>query len=166
MSKAQLRDPDAAQSLAEAAGRAMYARDRASQALGIALAETRPGYARMTMRVREDMLNGHGTCHGGIIFTLADTAFAFSCNSHDRNAVAQHCTITFLQPARGGELLTAVGEERALAGRNGVYDIRVANEKGETVALFRGNSRVIEGRVTGGPSQGAAERAPADKERA
>lgn len=135
------------QRVAEAAGRGMYARDAAAQALGIELLEIRPGYARMAMRVRADMLNGHTTCHGGLIFTLADTAFAYSCNSHNRNAVAQHCTISFLAPAQKGDLLTAEAHEQALSGRNGVYDIRVSNQKGELVALFRGNSRVIQGAV-------------------
>jgi acyl-CoA thioesterase len=143
-------DKEAAQRLAEAVGRGMYARDVAAQALGIALLEIRPGYARMSMPVRPDMVNGHDICHGGLIFTLADTAFAYSCNAYNRTAVAQHCTITFLAPARRGDLLAAEAEERARSGRNGVYDIKVTNQKGEAVALFRGNSRVIEGEVVPG----------------
>ena len=137
--------------LAHAAGQAMYARDRAAQALGIALVEIRPGYARMRMTVRPDMVNGHDTCHGGLIFALADTAFAYACNSHNRNAVAQHCTITFLKPAHKGEVLTAEAVEQTLDGRNGVYDAKVGNAKGEIVALFRGNSRVIAGEVAPHP---------------
>ena len=142
-----MRESEKARRIAEAAGKAMYARDRAAEALGIALLEVRPGYARMRMAVREDMVNGHDTCHGGLIFALADTAFAYACNSHNRNAVAQHCTITFVKPAQKGEILTAEAFEQSLDGRSGVYDAKVANERGETVALFRGNSRLIAGEV-------------------
>ena len=148
---------DAAQRLAEAVGRGMYARDVAAQALGIALLEIRPGYARVSMSVRPDMVNGHDICHGGLIFTLADTAFAYSCNAYNRTAVAQHCTITFLAPARRGDVLTAEAVEQARSGRNGVYDIKVTNQKGEVVALFRGNSRVIEGEVVPGLAAAARE---------
>ena len=98
-----------AQALAQAAGDTMFARDRASQALGMLLAEIRPGYARMTMPVREDMLNGHQTCHGGFIFALADSAFAFACNSHNQNTVGAGCTIEYLAPGRHHDLLTAEG---------------------------------------------------------
>ena len=151
------REDEAAQRLAEAVGRGMFARDVAAQALGIVLLEIRPGYARTSMPVRPDMVNGHDICHGGLIFTLADTAFAYSCNAYNRTAVAQHCTITFLAPARRGDLLTAEAEERARSGRNGVYDVRVANQNGEIVALFRGNSRVVEGEVVPGLATAAKE---------
>ncbi len=147
-----------AQRLADAVGVGMYARDSASRALGIQLLAIRPGYAQTCMTVREDMVNGHGTCHGGLIFTLADTAFAFSCNSHNRNAVAQHCTISFLKPARLGEVLSAEAAEQTLAGRGGVYDVKVSNEAGELVALFRGNSRVIAGEVVAAPEPAHGER--------
>src|SRR5687767_6972195 len=99
--------PSVGQEIADRVGAAMYARDHAAQALGIALAEIRPGYARMTMRVRPDMVNGHAMCHGGFTFALADTAFAYACNSHNYIAVAQNANITFLAPGRQGELLTA-----------------------------------------------------------
>ena len=148
---------EAAQRLSEAVGRGMYARDVAAQALGITLLEIRPGCARMSMPVRPDMVNGHDICHGGLIFTLADTAFAYSCNAYNRTTVAQHCTITFLASARRGDLLTAEAEEQARSGRNGVYDIKVTNQKGEVVALFRGNSRVIEGEVVPGLAAPAKE---------
>ena len=95
--------------LAEAAGTAMYERDRASQALGMTLEEIRPGYARMRMRVREDMVNGHDICHGGLIFTLADSTFAFACNSYNHNTVAAGASIEFLAPARLGDVLRATG---------------------------------------------------------
>jgi len=138
---------DRAQRIAEEVGKTMYDRDHACQTLGISLLDIKPGSARMSMLVRDDMVNGHDTCHGGLIFTLADTAFAYSCNSYNRNAVAQHCTITFLTPAHKGDLLMAEGIERSLSGRNGIYDIQVTNQNGETIALFRGNSRIIAGDV-------------------
>jgi acyl-CoA thioesterase len=140
-------DPAKAQALAEAAGAAMYARDRASQGLGMTLDEIRPGYARMSMPVREDMLNGHQSCHGGFIFSLADSAFAFACNSHNFNTVGAGCTIDYLAPGRLGDLLTAEAVEQALAGKTGVYDIQVRNQDGRTVALFRGKSHRVQGEV-------------------
>jgi acyl-CoA thioesterase len=135
------------QALAELAGKTMYQRDRASQALGMELAEIRPGYARMTMPVRADMLNGHQTCHGGYIFMLADSAFAFACNSHNHNTVGAGCSIDYLAPGREGDLLTAEGVEQALSGKTGVYDIKVSNQEGRTVALFRGKSHRVSGMV-------------------
>jgi len=138
-----------AQQLAEAAAAAMQARDRSSLALGMKLLGVGPGSARMQMPVREDMANVHDTCHGGFIFTLADSTFAYACNSHNKNAVAVTCVIEYLRPAHLGDLLTAAGTEQALEGRNGVYDIRVENQNGELVALFRGKSTQIKGEVTG-----------------
>ena len=135
------------QALAELAGKTMYERDPASQALGMALAAIRPGYARMTMTVREDMLNGHRTCHGGYIFMLADSAFAFACNSHNHNTVGAGCTIEYLAPGQLGDLLTAEALEQALSGKTGVYDVKVANQDGRTVALLRGKSHRIGGMV-------------------
>jgi acyl-CoA thioesterase len=135
------------QALAELAGKTMYERDPASQALGMLLAEIRPGYARMTMPVRRDMLNGHQTCHGGYIFMLADSAFAFACNSHNHNTVGAGCTIDYLAPGREGDLLTAEASEQALAGKTGVYDIKVVNQEGRTIALFRGKSHRVAGLV-------------------
>jgi acyl-CoA thioesterase len=125
---------------ARAVGEAMWARDRASQELGMALEEVRPGYARVSMRVRPDMLNGHGTCHGGLLFALADSAFAFACNSHGVVTVASGCTIEFLAPAAEGDELVAVAEERSRAGRHGVYDVDVRRPDGGVVATFRGRS--------------------------
>jgi len=136
-----------AQQLAELAGRTMYERDPASRQLGMTLDEIRPGYARMSMRVRGDMLNGHGTCHGGYIFMLADSAFAFACNSHNFNTVGAGCSIDYLSPGREGELLTAQAQEQALSGKTGVYDIVVTNEEGRKVALFRGKSHRVNGMV-------------------
>ena len=135
------------QQLAELAGKTMYERAPASQALGMKLDEIRPGYARMSMRVRADMLNGHATCHGGFIFMLADSAFAFSCNSHNFNTVGAGCTIDYLAPGREGDLLIAEAVEQALAGKTGVYDVTVKNEEGRTIALFRGKSHRVSGMV-------------------
>jgi acyl-CoA thioesterase len=135
------------QALARRVGSEMYARDHASQALGIALVTIGPGYARMNMQVRQDMVNGHDICHGGLIFTLADSTFAFACNSHNHVTVAAGCTIEFLAPARLADVLTATGEERAVSGRSGVYDIRVENQEGTLIALFRGKSARIKGHV-------------------
>lgn len=136
-----------ARMLAERVAAAMYSRDSASQGLGMRVAEVSPGHAELTMAVRADMLNGHAICHGGFIFTLADSAFAFACNSYNLNTVASGCSIDFVAPAREGDVLTARARERALSGRTGVYDVEVANQRGETVALFRGKSYRIKGHL-------------------
>lgn len=136
-----------AHEIAAAVGAAMYARDGASQALGMTLEEVRPGYARLRMTVRRDMLNGHGTCHGGLVFALADSAFAFACNSRDVATVASGCTIEFLAPAEEGDVLVAEAQERSLEGRTGVYDVDVRLAEGRLVAMFRGRSAATRGRV-------------------
>jgi acyl-CoA thioesterase len=133
--------------LAAEVAAAMWARDSASQALGMALEEVRPGYARLRMAVRPDMLNGHGTCHGGIVFALADSAFAFACNSRGIVTVASGCSVEFLAPAREGDELVAVATERSLEGRNGVYDVDVRTVDERLVAAFRGRSAATRGRV-------------------
>jgi acyl-CoA thioesterase len=137
-------------SIAEASARSMYAQDRASQALGMRILEIRPGYARLGMTVREDMVNGHQLCHGGLIFTLADSAFAFACNTYDAVTVASSGSIEFLLPARLGDELTAIADERSRSKRTGVYDVAVRNQRGECVALFRGRSHEIGGRIGAG----------------
>lgn len=134
-------------SLAERAAEAMFVRDVASQGLGMAIEEVRPGYARLRMTVRPDMLNGHAICHGGFVFTLADSAFAFACNSYNASTVANGCSIEFLAPAREGDELTAVAHERSQVGRSGVYDVEVRNQDGVTIAHFRGKSTRIKGGV-------------------
>ena len=139
-----------AQSLAERVAAEMFARDRASQAMGMRISRVGPGRAELTMTVRADMLNGHATCHGGFIFTLADSAFAFACNSANLTTVASGCSIDFIAPAREDDVLTAIGEERSLSGRTGIYDIEVRNQHGETIALFRGKSHRIKGHVIAG----------------
>lgn len=140
----------AAQKLADACGAAMYERDYAAQMLGIVLDEINAGYARMSMSVRKDMVNGHDICHGGITFTLADTAFAYSCNSRNLVTVASGCSIEFSSPARLADRLTAVAEERSLSGRTGIYDITVTNQDGVVIAYFRGRSYRIQGQVVPG----------------
>jgi acyl-CoA thioesterase len=137
-----------AQRLAERAAQALYQRDRASQALGMRLLEVRPGGARVAMTVRPDMVNGHDVCHGGIVFALADSAFAFACNSYNESVVAASGAIDFLAPARAGDELTADASELWRTKRNGIYEINVTNQRGERVALFRGRSHRIDGRVT------------------
>jgi acyl-CoA thioesterase len=136
-----------ARTLAERVAESMYRRDTATQALGIRIAHIGPGFAELAMAVRGDMLNGHEICHGGFIFTLADSAFAYACNSYNLNTVASGCAIEFTAPAREGDVLTARAHERQLAGRTGVYDVEVANQRGETVALFRGKSYRIKGHL-------------------
>lgn len=135
------------QALAELAGKTMYERDPASRALGMTLDEIRPGYARMSMPVRADMLNGHATCHGGYIFMLADSTFAFACNSHNFVTVGAGCSIDYLAPGREGDLLTAEAVEQAWSGKTGVYDIVVTNQDGRKIALFRGKSHRVSGHV-------------------
>lgn len=127
--------------LAHASAAAMWAVDRASQGLGMCIEAVGPGHARLSMAVTERMVNGHGICHGGFIFALADSAFAFACNSHGERMVAQHCAITFLKPVHLGETLSAEAAERSRVGRSGIYDIRVSRQGNETVAEFRGHSR-------------------------
>jgi acyl-CoA thioesterase len=139
-----------AQALAEAVTDAMYARDPAVRAFGIRIDKVAPGYALLTMPVRDDMLNGHGFCHGGLIFTLADSAFAYACNSRNQNTVASGCTIDYLAPGQHGDVLRAEAVEQSLAGRTGVYDITVSNQDGKKIALFRGRSASIKGGVLEG----------------
>ena len=136
-----------AEALAKRVAEAMFSRDRASQNLGMRIARIGPGHAELTMTVRGDMVNGHAICHGGLVFTLADSAFAFACNSYNFNTVANGCTIEFLAPAHEGDVLTAVAHERSQVGRTGVYDVEVRNQAGTTIAHFRGKSTRIKGEV-------------------
>ncbi|MDQ1847311.1 hydroxyphenylacetyl-CoA thioesterase PaaI [Gemmobacter fulvus] len=136
------RDP---QTLAEACAAAMWHNDSTSQRLGMALIRVAPGEATLEMTVTEAMSNGHGNCHGGYIFTLADSAFAFACNSRNAVVVGQHCSITYLTPGRQGDRLTAEAREVSLKGRSGIYDIHITNQHGEPVAEFRGHSRTVKG---------------------
>jgi acyl-CoA thioesterase len=149
MAEPPVSDADA---LADQVGAALFARDRAARALGIMLEDIGPGFARLAMTVRDDMVNGHGLCHGGLIFTLADTAFAYACNSRNRSNVAAAAEIQFVVPGRAGEALVAVARERALNGRSGVYDVDVSERaSGRVIALFRGRSQQISGEVVAQP---------------
>ena len=141
------------QALAEEVSATMWFRDRATQALSMQILGVKPGYALVSMPVLGDMLNGHHTCHGGYLFTLADSAFAYACNSHNQNTVASACHIDFLAPAREGDLLEAEAVERSLAGRTGVYDVTVRVRGGKTIALFRGKSYRVGGEVIAGLQQ-------------
>jgi acyl-CoA thioesterase len=136
-------DADLARRVADA----MFAKDFASQSLGIRIEEMRPGYARLRMQVQQKMLNGYHICHGGMLFTFADSAFAFACNSRDEATVAAGCSIEFLRPVQEGEMLTAIAQERSLTGRTGIYDIDVLDAEGRPVAIFRGKSARVKGGV-------------------
>ena len=124
----------------------MLACDRATRALGMQVVEVTPGRATLTMTVREDMLNGHDLCHGGLITTLADSAFAFACNSYDELSVASGFSVDLVAPARLGDVLTARCGEVSKAGRTGVYDATVTNQRDERIAMFRGRSYTIKGK--------------------
>lgn len=119
----------------------MYAADRASRHLGIDIIDVAPGHARATMTVADTMVNGHDLCHGGYVFLLADTAFAFACNTYDVVTVAAACDVVFVRPALAGQRLTADASERIRHGRSGIYDVTVTRDDGEVVAEFRGHSR-------------------------
>lgn len=136
-----------AQRLAERAAQALFASDRASASLGITIEQVRPGFARLRMAVRADMVNGHGMCHGGMVFALADSAFAVACNSHNAVTVAAAAAIDFLAPARVGDELTAEARELWRSKRSGIYEISVSNQRGETIALFRGRSHCAGGQI-------------------
>lgn len=139
--------PTDPQLLAQAAADAMYSRDKAARALDMKLESVAPGSAKTKMTVREDMVNGHRICHGGMIFCLADTAFAYACNSYNKTTVAAGCTIDFVRPAMQDDILTAHAQERSLSRRTGVYDVSVTNQTGKVIALFRGRSSCIGGEV-------------------
>ncbi len=141
--------PEDPQALAELTAKTMYDGDAASQAMGAHVVAVGPGTASMSMTVRADMLNGHKTCHGGFIFALADSTFAFACNSRNAATVASGCTIDYLAPGFEGDVLTAHAVEYSLAGRTGVYDVQVTNQDGKRIAIFRGRSYRIKGQVVG-----------------
>jgi acyl-CoA thioesterase len=137
----------AAQTVAQACADAMWRNDRASKAMGMSIQRIAPGEAVLSMTVRPDMTNGHDICHGGFIFTLADSTFAFACNSYNQRTVAQQCAVTFIRAVPAGETLTAHAMERSKAGRGGIYDVTVRDSKNIVVAEFRGHSRTIAGEV-------------------
>lgn len=126
----------------------MFAADVAArETMGIEIVSVAPGRAVLRMAVKPLHLNGHKICHGGFIFTLADTTFAYACNSYNKNAVAAGCSIEFLKPGQDGDVLTCEGVEQVLQGRHGIYDMKVSNQRGEVIAMFRGKSAVIPGQV-------------------
>jgi acyl-CoA thioesterase len=140
------------QQLAEACAAAMWADDHASIGLGMRIMRIAPGEADLAMVVEQRMVNGHGIAHGGFIFALADSAFAFACNSFNRRAVAQSNTITYLRPARLGDTLTARAVQTTSAGRSGITDVTVSDQEGRHIAVFRGLSRTIEGHLVEPPA--------------
>jgi acyl-CoA thioesterase len=130
---------------------AMWSGDKASQGLGMEILDVGPGTSRLAMTVTERMANGHGSCHGGFIFTLADSAFAFACNSHGAPSVALHCAVTYVKPGRVGMRLVAEARERQLGERSGIYDVTVRDEAdGSVIAEFRGHSRTLPGSLVEG----------------
>ena len=150
-------NPDAMspQELAEACANAMWKTDPASQKLDMKLISIAPGEAVMTMTVQDHMTNGHGTAHGGYLFTLADSAFAFACNTYNQVTVAQHCSVTYIAAGALGDKLTATARELSRAGRSGIYDVRLTREDGTVIAEFRGHSRTIGKSIL--PAEGAAQ---------
>ncbi|KPL52879.1 phenylacetic acid degradation protein PaaD [Prosthecomicrobium hirschii] len=133
------------EALARACADLMWAEDKASRGLGMVIDEVGPGRSVLSMTVTEAMVNGHGLCHGGYIFTLADSAFAFACNTYNANTVAAGCQIAYVAPGRLGDRLTARAVERSRSGRSGIYDVTVSRQDGTVLAEFRGNSRTIKG---------------------
>lgn len=133
--------------LARDCAEAMYERDQATRRMGIQLLEAGPGTSKLSMRVRDDMIQGHGTCHGGYLFALADSAFAFACNSYNDATVAIGCSIDYVAPAREGDELIAHAFEQSRSGRTGNYDVRIENSQGQLIALFHGKSYKVRGTV-------------------
>jgi acyl-CoA thioesterase len=135
------------QEIADRCAAAMWPDDEAARGLGMAIVSVGPGTATLTMTVRADMVNSHGTCHGGFIFAVADSTFAYACNSFNHRTVAAGVDINFLAPAHLGDLLTATGHARHQGGRSGVYDIEVTNQSGRLIAVFRGRAARIKGQL-------------------
>ena len=133
--------------LARRCAEAMFERDNASKAMGMRLLSAGPGSARVEMNVRVDMIQGHGTCHGGYLFALADSAFALACNSYNEATVAIGCSIDYIAPARAGDTLSAVCIEQSRSGRTGNYDVRIENHQSQLIALFHGKSYKVRGSV-------------------
>jgi acyl-CoA thioesterase len=134
-----------AATLARVCADAMWAGDATSRELGIQVIAVEPGQAVLGMAVTAAMVNWHNTCHGGFIYLLADTAFGYACNTRNQRMVAQYCSISYLNPARSGERLTAHAVERQRQGRSGIYDVTVKRDDGTVIAEFRGHGRAIEG---------------------
>ena len=137
-----MKSPD---EIARACADAMWAQDEVSQTMGMEIDHVAAGSAQLSMTIQPHMTNGQKIAHGGIIFTLADSTFAFACNTYNQFVVAQHCNVSFLAPAFAGDRLTAIATERHRQGRSGIYDVTVSNQDGEIVAEFRGFSRTVKG---------------------
>lgn len=133
--------------VAREASKRMYATDHAARTLGIHIVDIGAGWSKLRMTVRENLVNGHNIGHGGLTFTLADTAMAYASSSHNQRTVAHTTQITFMAPTYAGDVLTATATETAVRGRSGIYDVRVENQKGETVAVFRGQTQAIKGKL-------------------
>ena len=138
--------PTSAQQTADLVREGMFRNDRASRLLGMQIVDVKPGSATLAMTIRDDMLNGHDICHGGLITTLADSAFAYACNSYNELTVASGFGVDFIAPGRFGDVLTARCTEVSKAGRTGVYDTEVTNQRGERIAMFRGRSYTMKGK--------------------
>ena len=138
--------PTSAQQTADLVREGMFKNDRASRLLGMQIVDVKPGSATLSMTIRDDMLNGHDICHGGLITTLADSAFAYACNSYNELTVASGFGVDFIAPGRFGDVLTARCTEVSKAGRTGVYDTEVTNQRGERIAMFRGRSYTMKGK--------------------
>jgi acyl-CoA thioesterase len=148
MMRTELQHDAQAIATAKQVAESMFAVDTATKdTMGMEILVCEPGRAVLRMPVQALHLNGHQICHGGFIFTLADSTFAFACNSYNKAAVAAGCSIEFLKPAKLGDVLTCEGVEQTLSGRHGIYDMRVTNQHGETIAMFRGKSAQIQGTV-------------------
>ena len=139
--------------LAQACSDALHTNDQAAKLLGIDIIETSPGRSVLRMTVKPEMANGHGICHGGMIFSLCDTAFAHAGNSTNHNTVASGCSIDYLAPAHIGDSLTARAVERSRSGRTGVYDVEITNQEGVLIAVFRGKSYQIKGHLVDNGAQ-------------
>ena len=148
------------QALAERIAGVIEREDRASRFLGMRLDEVKPGAARMSMRVTAHMVNGQRVCHGGLIFSLADSSFGYACNTHNQRALAASCTIDFLAPAQLGDELTAQATEVARAGRGAIYDVSVINQRGEVIAVFRGRAATVKGSWINSGTEPGLVRAP------
>lgn len=133
--------------LAAQCAEALFSRDLASRSLGMQVHSVAPGSAKVSMPVRADMIQGHGTCHGGFIFSLADSAFAVACNTYNESTIGMACSIDYISPARRADILTAICVEKNRGGRTGHYDVRVENQSGQLIALFHGKSYKVKGSV-------------------
>lgn len=144
---------DDALTVAHQSADALWREDNASRGLGMELVEIGPGYARIAMVVTESLANGHGTCHGGFIFTLADSAFGYASNTYGQSTVGQHCSVSFISPGRVGTRLIAEARERHRGERSGIYDVTVSDEAGTVIAEFRGHSRTVPGSLIADKSE-------------